>query len=140
MKKISRSENNLIIIIENMNDILSKTPQVVDDVYIDDGNINIYLKKRIIGIFGAKTAYDFAVLTTERPIINVISFINHGSDGYTVRVSDVNTKEILYEISLYEGDKYHKEVIDIYDKLEYLYIKDAEVNAMNVINDIFNTK
>lgn len=140
MEKISKSVDNLNIIIQNMNNILSQSPHVVDDVYIDDGGVNIYLKKKIWGFFGGNTLYEFAIIDKDTPITNVLSFTNKGSDGYTVSVIDVNTHEVSYSISLFEGDYGHTEIMYIYDKLESLYTKEADDKAKSTIFGIFNIK
>ena len=140
MEKISKSVNNLDLIIQNMNNVLSQSPHVVDDVYVDNGGVNIYLKKKVWGLFSGKTSYEFAIVDKDTPITNVISFTNKGSDGYTVSISDVNTHIVSYSISLYEGDYGHNEIVCIYDQLESLYTKEADEKAKSTIFDIFNIK
>lgn len=140
MEKNSKSIDNLNIIIQNMNTVLSQSPHVVDDVYIDDGGVNVYLKKIIGGIFGGKILYEFAIINKDIPITNVLSFAKQGFDSYTVSITDVNTDEDLYSISLSEGNYGHTEIMNIYDKLESLYTKEADDKVKSAIFGIFNIK
>ncbi len=140
MEKISRSVSNLNLIIQNMNNVLSQSPHVVDDVYVDSGDVNVYLKKKVWGLFGGKVVYEFAIVDRDTPITNIISFTNKGSDGYTVTILDVNTHEVFYTVSLFAGDYGHDEIMHIYDQLELLYTKEADEKAKNTILDIFNMK
>jgi len=138
METISKSKNVLNYIIKNMNDVFNNNPQVVDDVYIKDDGVKIYLKRKNLAVFDTKYAYDFAVIPKKGEITNLITFYFDNLDECKVSITTINPRVVLFELLVNMDEPEFDSLTNIYFELESLYNKDIDIIAKQAVNTVFD--